>query len=529
MTSHKTLEGATVAIIGAGLGGLCLALDLQKKGFNDFIIYERDDAVGGTWNNNRYPGCRCDIGAILYSHSRFTNPNWTQTHPPREEILQYWKDIAEKQGLLPHIQFHTNYITGSWQPDHKAWDVQLETPSGKITTRHQFLVSAIGGFSTPKIPNVPGLKEFKGQVVHTATWPRDLGVEDLRGKEVMVVGNGCSGVQLASTLARDPKVKVIILSKSKHWMAPSVDPEGPHTETFGPVQKAIHHIPPLFWLKRFLTYVNLDRLYIILLPSSAWLRKIIEKRMSRWMLKRAPEDIKDKIIPDFPYGGKRIIFDGGYLRSLNYPNVKMVWDSLDRVSETTITTGKGQTFSPDVIALATGFATEIGLEMFGREGYSILTDRSHTRQYLGTSTPGFPNMFTMLGANTAPGLFSVLYHLEVQAEYVSDIIVKTKQYKTDVVEVKQSVTDKYNEWLDNRLDKSVWGHAKHYFRTDGGTGRIFTHFPGPGILFWWLFWSVDWNAYTGAEKIARDQRTKKSITIAGVMAVAGALAWAMTR
>lgn len=197
---------------------------------------------------------------MLYSHSRYPNPNWTQTHPPREELHQCectaipglapfvlalltidWVDLAEKQGLMSHIRFRAMYVKGTWQAKDKTWEITLQYPSEKVTVRHDILVSAIGGFSIPRIPSVPGLDGYKGQVFHSLDWPRDLEPKDLRGKQVMVVGSGCSGwvvrerrlalvvlsviadfdrVQIVSTLARDPEINVTVVSKSKQWFAP---------------------------------------------------------------------------------------------------------------------------------------------------------------------------------------------------------------------------------------------------------------------------------------------------------------------
>ncbi|KAK1924194.1 hypothetical protein DB88DRAFT_510568 [Papiliotrema laurentii] len=535
MGDNTISAGTSVAIIGAGVSGLCLALDLQRKGFTDFTIYERDDSVGGSWNRNRYP-----VDAVLYSHSRYPNPNWTQTHPPREELHQYWVDLAEKQGLMSHIRFRAMYVKGTWQAEDKTWEITLQYPSEKVTVRHDILVSAIGGFSIPRIPSVPGLDGYKGQVFHSLDWPRDLGPKDLRGKQVMVVGSGCSGVQIVSTLARDPEINVTVVSKSKQWFAPGrKGPEG-HTTRYSRIEKSLHQIPFILWLVRLYTYVQLDKLYIIIRPSSVRFRKLIEKKLGGWLEQRAPDHLKGVMVPDFPYGAKRIIFDGGYLHALKSLNVTAVWDSIASATPDAVVTANGmpmmtltfvklrrlgQTFSPDFVVLATGFRTDIGIEIHGRDGHAIIEDRSHTKMYYGTTIPGYPNLFVLLGANVAAGIFSVLFHIEVQSENVSEIIVQMRKHGVREIEVKEEASDRWNAWLDKRLEKSIWNSAKHYMRADGGTGRIFTSFPGPGILWWWINYSIKWDDYKGAEPIARSQRLKRRAQILGALALAGALAW----
>ncbi|WWC61864.1 uncharacterized protein I303_104449 [Kwoniella dejecticola CBS 10117] len=498
MSEHRP----RIAIIGAGPGGISLALSLKQKGVHDFVVYERESGIGGVWYQNRYPGYRCDIDALYYSHSRYPY-NFGESHPPRKVVQEYWDSICFKEDL--HSQFHSNTTlkSASWDPSDSTYKLILENRDGtEVKVNHQYLISAIGSFSSPSRANIPGLQDFEGEIIRSWSWPEELGLAELRGKRVAVLGNGCTGTQLITVLSRDPEIEVIAISRSVRWLKPGTTKEGPHTVKWSKVQSFLYSIAPFRWVARLGVFLTMETYWIGFAKKSI-LTPIVRKaqnRVARWMSTSAPEKLREKIVPDYPVGSNRITFDGGYLNALNQPNVTAVLDAVQQVKGSSLILQSGQEFQADCIVLATGFDTAASLNVQGREGHLMAGKRDHLEYYHGIAIPGFHNVFSLQGNNSTAGHFSSLFQIEVQAEYIASLLAKTGQQDAKVIEVKESSTKEYNEWIDRRLDKTVWSGKESWYRADGGKGRIFTHWPGPATLYWWINRKINWDDWviTGA-------------------------------
>ncbi len=366
----------SVLIVGAGIGGITLALDLDEAGLTNWIMVDRENDVGGTWYVNRYPGCRCDVAAVAYSHSRFQNSQWTETHPDHREIQRCklkwagaadpdWADIVRTQGLTNRLRLQHDYIKAEWDASENVYHVTLRdlVNDKEVTVDCNVLVCATGAFSEPNRIPLEGEENFQGTVVHAARWPRDLSVESLRGKNVVVVGNGCSGVQIIGTLGLDPQIKITALARGQQWFMPSSTGGIAAARNSAPNSEKLRAIrarwPILQRLHRWIFLALADqRFYYQWTKEGAGARKKFERDLGAWMIAKAPENLKDKIVPTFPFQAKRYIFEDGYFAAINQPQNRAVYGRIAGLTPTAVLTDDGEELPADVVVLSTGYAAD---------------------------------------------------------------------------------------------------------------------------------------------------------------------------
>lgn len=472
-----------VAIIGAGAGGIGLGARLRKAGIEDFVIFERDEGVGGTWRANRYPGAACDVPSHLYSFSFALKPDWSRTYATQPEILEYLEACADRFGLRPHLRCRTGIIAAEWLEAERCWRL---TDQFRREHRARVVVSAVGLFTSPAYPAIDGLHGFTGPVVHSARWSPDL---DLAGKRVGVVGTGASAVQLVPAIA-DEAAHVTVFQRSPAWIFPRYDPEITPEEqrrfARNPLARRRHRWQ-IYRLFEDATVFRLDD------PKAAELEQIARDHLERKV--RDPA-LRAALTPDFPIGCKRILVSSDYYRALQRDDVELVTEPIVRLEADAAVTagaaaedgnGGGRRHDLDVVVLATGFrATEYlhNIDVRGRDGRRLRDEwGSRPRAHLGMTVAGFPNFFLLYGPNTNQGGNSIIFILEAQARYVVAALRRMRRRRLEVIEVKRRVMERYQRRIDAAMAGTVWtAGCGNYFRT--ADGHVATQLPHPSRWYW---------------------------------------------
>ena len=460
-----------ILIIGAGFSGLALGLRLLERGEHSFLILDKANGIGGTWWVNRYPGCACDVQSHLYSLSFVPKPDWSSQFAPRAEIQAYLEGAARERGLMPHIRLNTSVAKAEWDEQRRRW--QLRDTDGRVYSS-DLLVPALGGLSRPKIPNIPGLEDFSGKVVHSQQWPEDL---DLQGKRVAVIGCGASAIQFVPRIQSEVE-RLDLYQRTPQWILPKPDSPIPNWK-----QKLYRAFPPARLLTRLGLYLLLESRLPAFnrYPALSWLHR----RMAGRYLARQVSDpeLREKLKPNYAMGCKRVLMSNDFYPALTRNNVEVITDGIQAVDKQAIIDNTGRRREIDIILLATGFrATEpvpAGL-IQGREGLDLADCwRQGPEAFMGTSVHGFPNLFMLLGPNTALGHNSVLLMIESQINYLLSMLDQHQALGRPAFEVKPSSQQQWNNDIQRRLRRTVWnsgGCSSWYLHPV--SGRNATLWPG---------------------------------------------------
>jgi cation diffusion facilitator CzcD-associated flavoprotein CzcO len=456
-----------VVIIGAGFAGLGMAIRLKQEGAEDFVVLERAGEVGGTWRENHYPGCCCDVPSHVYSYSFELNPYWERGFAPQEELLRYLKHCADKYGVRPHIRFDREVTEAAWDDAERHWTI--DTAAGERFTA-DVLVNAGGALSEPKDPDIPGLDTFEGATFHSARWNHD---HDLSGERVGVIGTGASSIQFVPAI--QPAVgRLSLFQRTPPWVIPRWD----HKITR--VEHMLLRIPGTPALVRAVLYWMLEsRVWGFRNP---WLMKVAD-RVARWHLKRQVSDpeLRDKLLPDYTMGCKRILISDDYYPSLDKDNVEVVTDGIAEVKPHSIVTEDGSEHEVDTIIFGTGFAVTkppIARRIKGKDGRSLAEHWATSMQaYKGTTVAGFPNFVMMTGPNTGLGHNSMVFMIESQLNYVMDALRVLRERGARTFEVRRDEVASYNDAIAEEMEGTVWtaGHCQSWYLDD--TGRNTTLWP----------------------------------------------------
>lgn len=460
-----------VAIIGAGFGGLGLGARLAKRDERNFRIFDKAAGVGGTWWANRYPGCACDVPSHLYSLSFAPNPNWTRRFAPRTEIQAYLEHCVEDFGLEPHLELGTGIDRACWNEQARAWD--LVDSQGR-RWQADVLVSAIGGLSRPARPEIPGLEGFPGPAFHSQQWDSRV---DLAGKRVAVIGTGASAAQFVPEIAE--RVEALdVYMRSPQWILPRPD------AAIGPARRKLYRRLPLVQKAVRLGIWLISEARV---PGLAWSNRLAF--FHRWLARRhlrrqvADPKLRRKLTPDYDIGCKRVILSSDFYPSLTRDNVELISTGIERMEGDEIVDAEGRRRRADVLILGTGFrATDPVPEgmIIGRDGTDLgaLWKRG-PEAWRGVTVHGFPNLFLLMGPNTALGHNSVILMLEAQVEFILRALEYRKRSGRKVLEVTTHAQCSFNAWLDRRLAGTVWnsgGCSSWYLHP--GSGRNTTLWPG---------------------------------------------------
>ena len=491
----------TAIVIGGGVSGICAGIELGKLGI-DYTLFEKNEDFGGTWFENRYPGCGVDTPSLTYTFSCRPN-DWSMYFPLRDEIEGYLLDTAREFGLYDKARFRTHVEEARWNTATDQWDVTITTPDGKRETHSaDYLFSAVGILNIPKYPQIDGLDEFAGEVYHTSRWPAEA---DLSGKRVAVIGNGASGMQVAPAIA-DEVSRMTIFARSKQWAAPFPQfrkkvPEG---------VRYLMQVVPLYraWLEQRLSWTFNDRVHGTLFRDPEWehperavneindAHRRVFTRYVEEQLQDRPELI-ERVLPEYPPFAKRMLLDNGWFRTIKKPNVDLIPEHLAKVEGNTLSTSSGETVEADVIILATGFQTTNVLgsyDIVGREG-QLLRDHwgeDNASAYLGTLVPGFPNFFILLGPNVGSGHGgSMIRNIENQMHFAGQVVQCAEAQEASTVEVKETAYTDYSRRIDDAHDRLVWTHpgTENWYRNS--QGRVVAITPWRNDAFWRMTRSPD--------------------------------------
>ncbi|WP_431971961.1 flavin-containing monooxygenase [Nocardia sp. bgisy134] len=447
-TQDTSRRHARVVIIGSGLSGLGTAVRLSQEGYTDFLVLERGEDVGGTWRVNTYPGAGCDVPSQLYSYSFALNPEWSRSFSPQPEIQRYIQGIADRYGVRDKHIFDCAMTAARWNDADSRWEI--DTTRGAFTA--DIVVSAAGVLAEPKLPDIKGIHTFEGEIFHSAQWDHDA---DLAGKRVAVIGTGASAVQVVPSIA--PEVAHLdVYQRSAAWVFPHL------TRTYlAPERFAFKHVPGLQRLIRGLIYANRE-LFVITqakYPATARLLEVIA-RVKLWWEVRDPA-LRKRLTPTFRAGCKRLLVSNKFYPALTRDNVDLVTDGIEEIRGRSIVSNDGTEREVDAIVLCTGFhvADSPTYSMFtGRDGRTLFEEfeTDGLQAYKGTTVAGFPNAFTMLGANSGLNYTSLIYVIESQIAYVIDALATMDKQGLRTFEVRQDVQDEYNRAVQRKMARGVW-------------------------------------------------------------------------
>jgi cyclohexanone monooxygenase len=464
-----------VGIIGAGPGGIALGILLARAGFHDFTIFDREDGVGGTWRINTYPGLACDVKSHLYSYSFDLNPHWSRLWSGQREILEYFERCVTEQGLQPHLRLGTEIRAARWDDRTRRW--QLTTATGD---RHEFdvLVSAVGLFTQPVLPDLVEQEPFTGTVMHSSRWDHSV---VLTGKRVAVLGTGSTASQLIPELVKVADT-VYSVQRSPTWILPK--PDRPYTARERWVFERIPFAKKLYrtrlWLRSEANISVIEHGSEKTQEFTAIAQRLLEKSVPDQRLRRA-------LTPDHPMGCKRLVFSSDYLAALSQPQVEVLSSPARYLRERSLVMQDGTERDVDVVVCATGYAAAdyLGqIEVTGEGGVTlreVWRDGAHA--YLGMAVPRFPNFFMLYGPNTNVGSNSVIFVLEAQARYVVRALRYLRRTRRTYVAVKPAAMASFLAKVDQWMQGTVWTtQCSNYFRA--ANGRVVTQWPRSARAFW---------------------------------------------
>jgi cation diffusion facilitator CzcD-associated flavoprotein CzcO len=457
-----------VAVVGAGFGGLGAATRLRQAGIHDFLVFERAGDVGGTWWDNSYPGCACDVPSHLYSFSFAPNAGWTRSFSPQPEIWAYLRDCARRHGVLPHLRLRHEVRQAAWDERRRRW--RVVTDRGEWTA--DVLVAATGPLNAPKLPALPGLPGFQGRVFHSARWDHD---HDLTGRQVAVVGTGASAAQFIPEI--QPRVgRLRVFQRTAPWVLPRRD-----RALTGAERWLFRTVPATQRLARSSIYWAREGITAAFLHPRAMR---LPQRLALRHLRRAVPDpaLRARLTPDYTLGCKRVLLSNDYLPALTRPNVELVTAAIREVRPHGILTDDGVEHPADTIIFGTGFhATDppVAELVRGRDGRTLAEAWAGSpKAHLGVAVAGFPNLFLLLGPNTGLGSTSVVLMIEAQVEYLLRALAFMRAAGVATVEPRPEAQEAFVAEVDGRLRPTVWsagGCASWYIDR---TGRIAALWPG---------------------------------------------------
>ena len=470
-------ESVRVLVLGAGFAGIAAAARiLDDDPSADVLIIERASEVGGTWRDNTYPGCACDVPTSLYSFSFAPSPDWTHTFARQPELFPCLRGVVDSLGLRSRIVFDCELTSAVWNPERSQWNV--ETSQGPVSA--EVLVAATGALSTPKLPDVPGLDIFGGTMFHSATWNHD---HDLTGERVAVIGTGASAVQFVPEIV-DRAERLTVFQRTPAWVLPRKNFAVPHA-----VRTLLSKVPVTRRLARWSAYWGAESLAVGLNGHSNLMRPI--EKVAKWNIERSISDpaLRKKLVPSYRIGCKRILGSNDYYPTLAATNTTVVTDRIDKVTADSIVTSEGVSHPADVIIYATGFHVTDGfdqLKLKGARGDDLPTHWHQTgiNTHLGIATEGFPNLFFLLGPNTGLGHNSVVFMIEQQIKYIMKAIDAVASRGAQRIDVRPEIQEHFNKDIQQKLAKGVWtkGGCTSWYLDSHGVNR--TVWPG----FTWQYW-----------------------------------------
>jgi len=470
-------------IVGAGMSGIAAAHRLGQAGVEVHIL-ERAADLGGTWRDNRYPGCRVDVPNHLYSYSFATGFDWAQQFSTQPVLLDYFRDVADRLGITEHIEFGSDVLGARWDDAARVWRVDVRTAKGERTVEAELLVSAVGQLHRPLIPDFEGRDAFDGPAFHTAAWDDAV---DLAGRRVAVIGAAASAVQCVPEIAK-VAAHVTVFQRTPNWFLPAPNY---HDDLPDSVRTALREIPHLeSWYRLWLFWRLSEGLMAGTVPGPA--NEMFRAFFTAYLHEEfaARPDLLDAVLPDYPPFSKRVVLDdGSWAEALCSPHVDLVTAGVGRIDASGIIDGDGVRHDADVIIWATGFTASqflAPMRIIGRDGADLRArwqDDAHA--YLGITVPDFPNLFCLYGPNTnlvANG--SIIFFTECEVNHLVDAVRVMLEAGASAIEPRPEVLAAYIAEVDAGNSARVWGQADVPSWYRNAAGRVTQNWPGTLEEFW---------------------------------------------
>lgn len=465
-----------IAIIGAGFGGLAMAIRLLLANIHDFIILEKADDVGGTWRENQYPGAACDVQSHMYSLSFAPKTDWSKRYAEAPEIFDYIQDLITGYNLKKYIKFNQEVVTTKYDEQALNWKLDLKDGT---QIEAQFIVFASGPLHVAQIPKIKGIEKFKGKVFHSSHWDHDYNLND---KSVASIGTGGSAIQYIPEIA--PKVKQLyVLQRTPAWVIPRDE------RAYNPLDKKLFNY--FEWFRKLhrarLYWSNESRVVPIVKPQIMKYGQKLAEAFIKFQIK--DKELAKKLTPDYVMGCKRILISNKYFPTFNRQNVDLVTDGIQELTENSIITKDGKERQIDCLIYGTGFITDprIYLKSFacyGAQGLELKEAwKEGAESYYGVTTKGFPNLFQLLGPNTVLGHNSVIFMIESQVNYILQLIQLVNKTQTQAIVVREDVQNQFNDAVQKKMQGTVWqSGCVSWYQQDGG--KNFALWP----TYTWKYW-----------------------------------------
>ena len=493
-----------VAIIGGGMSGLLAGIRMQELGV-EYTIFEKNADVGGTWYENRYPGCRVDSPNHVYSYS-FKPNDWPQHFSDQRTLLGYFQETADEFGLRDHIRFETEVRSLRFDTDASTWQVEVDGPNGVETVVSNAIIAATGQLNRPKMPDIEGIDDFQGDWFHSAEWDHSV---SMAGKRVGIIGTGASAFQFTPEVVKEA-ADVTVFMRTPPWVA--TNPIY-HEYITDETHWLLNHVPyyhawfrfNMFWTsgEGLLSFARCDDSWNdniqSVSPANQKLREILTKGIETHLEGRP--DLIEKLTPWYPPAAKRMLIDNGhYYRALKQDHVRVVQDPIERVNDSGVLTSSGEQFEFDVIIYGTGFSASkilFPMRIYGRDGKELRESWDQDpRAYLGVTMPNYPNFFCLYGPNTNIVVNgSIIFFSECEMHYVSKCLRHLIEHQYAAMDCKVEPFQKYNEEIDAESLKMAWGASKVNAWYKNAHGRVTQNWPGSLVEFWHQMRELDPNDY----------------------------------
>ena len=473
---QQPTQSTQIAIIGAGFGGLAMAIRLLQANIHDFIILEKADDVGGTWRENQYPGAACDVQSHMYSLSFAPKKDWSKRYAEAPEIFDYIQDLIKEYQLKKYIQFNQEVISTRYDEQQCHWHLVLKNGQ-KIEA--QFVIFASGPLHVPQIPKIKGIEKFKGEVFHSSQWNHQY---NLNEKNVASIGTGGSAIQYIPEIAAKVK-NLYVLQRTAAWVIPRDE------RAYNALDQ--HLFKRFEWFRKLhrarLYWSNESRVVPIVQPQIMKYGQKLAEAFIKFQVK--DKAVAKKLTPDYVMGCKRILISNKYFPTFNRDNVELITDAIQEVTENSIITKDGKERPIDCLIYGTGFITDPRIYLKSFECYGLngieLKDawKDGAESYYGITTKNFPNLFQLLGPNTILGHNSVIFMIESQVQYILQLIQLVNKTQTQAIAIKPEVQDSFNERVQEQLKGTVWqSGCVSWYQQDGG--KNFSLWP----TYTWKFW-----------------------------------------
>ena len=479
-------DAMRIAVVGAGFAGIGMGIQLKAAGYRNFTIYEKSKSLGGTWRDNTYPGCACDVASHLYSFSFEKNSHWPNVFSKSKDILQYLIYCAEKYKIIPHIKFEKEITELRYNQETLEWTLNTASNEKEI---FDVIINGTGPLNKPFIPSIEGLNQFKGEMFHSSAWKHD---SDLIGKTVACIGTGASAIQFIPEIVGKVK-KLNVFQRTPTWLVPRMD------RSYSTITKKLFkYIPGINWIYRTFLYWR-NEYYGMAIMGYPFFNAMLQKASLFYLrVKVKDPSLRQKLTPEYQIGCKRINISDDYYSALQNPHSELITIPIESVTKNGVVTSDGKEHPCDTIIFGTGFKTQEFLQpmkIYGCDGVELTESWGEkAKSFMGISISGFPNYFLLLGPNTGLGHNSVVFMIESQIKYVMETLNFMSSKNIKAVDVKEEHQEKFYLISQKKLKRLSWGTGCNSWYLSKN-GENFTIWPGFSTSYWWKTLKFPVNKY----------------------------------